>query len=354
MRPTLRTRYFRALIRLIAIMFGLVALILLLFNIVEWHEHPGEVAEEVTEFVVLLGLMILAIPLVLVAAWRIAGALLRPLQAVLSTAERIRAGNLEERIPVPDTGDELARLAGTINHAFDQYAVAMNRLARFSADASHQLRTPLAAIRTSADVGLQQERAPEDYRETLGEVLEQTEHLQHMVDQLLLMSRMDGALRDGLADVALGERLTAWVAEAAAMAADRGIAVEGSGLEVPLPRIKGQATLLQEVFRNLVANAMNAIPGEGTIRISLEQDADGWLVWRTEDSGPGIPDAERNRVFDAFYRGGGAATAGSGLGLAIVHDIVALHGGRVGIEASPDLGGAAVVIRLPAHRGTSA
>ncbi|MCB1069159.1 MAG: HAMP domain-containing protein [Verrucomicrobia bacterium] len=349
MKSPLQVRYFRGLIRLIFLMFGLYALILLGFNLVEWREHAAPLAEEAGEFLILLVLMLFSIPLILIAAWRIAGQLLEPLQSVVSTAERIREGNLDERIPLGPDRDELTRLSVTINHAFDSYSGAMNRLERFSADASHQLRTPLAAIRATADIGLQQERSPEEYRDAMGAILEQSGRLQHTVDQLLLMARMDSSLRQRMQSVNLADHLAEWIAEMAPLAADRGITLTGEGLDYP-GWIFGDSTLLREVFHNLLNNAMNAIPREGTIRMSLKPAEPGWLNWLTEDSGPGISPADRERILDRFYRGATGAGSGSGLGLAIVKDILALHQGDIFVDPNSPLGGASIRIRLPLEK----
>ncbi|HMP75259.1 MAG TPA: ATP-binding protein [Kiritimatiellia bacterium] len=345
MNIPIRARYFRSLALLLT---ASCAAFLVLFSFYEWKEHGGFKHEALDEILYLLGLMLLMAPFVLWAAWQIAGQLLHPLRAVLGTAERIRAGNLNERIPTGGRpSDELARLANALNDAFDRYAEGVARLERFSADASHQLRTPLAALRTAAEVCLQQERDPDHYREALGQILEETARMQHTVDQLLQLARLDPALLRSADRVDLRLLVCQWVEETQLLAEDRGITVERPANDGPA-WVHAHATLLREVFLNLFNNALAATPEGGTIRVQIEPLASKRLTWTIEDSGPGIPPEERARAGDRFFRGRTASTTGSGLGLSIVQQIVDLHGGSLEIDDSLSLGGARLRILLPA------
>jgi signal transduction histidine kinase len=346
MKLSLRARYFRSLVRLLLITYGLFALILLAFNLYEWHEHGHQREEELEELLGLLGLMAVTFPAVLWAAWRIAGQLLSPLRQVAATAERIRAGNLQERIPEPEQRDELARVVASLNHAFDRYADGVARLERFNADASHQLRTPLAALRATAEVCLQQDRDPEAYRETLGQILEETARMQHTVDQLLQLARLDPALLRAAERLDLRAAVAGWMDDARLLTAARGISLHGP--DGAPAWITAHPLLLREVFLNLFSNALAATPEGGVIRVQVESLPAGRVAWTVEDSGPGIPPEERVRVFDRFFRGHATAPHGAGLGLSIVSQIVALHRGAVEIDASPSLGGARLRILLPA------
>jgi signal transduction histidine kinase len=343
MNLSLRARYFRSLMVLLT---ASCAAFLLLFSVYEWREHGGLSRDGIDEVLYLLGLMLLMTPFVLWAAWQIAGQLLHPLRAVLGTAERIRAGNLNERIPVGGPRDELVRTGEALNHAFDRYADAVARLERFSADASHQLRTPLAAVRAAGEVCLQQERSPEAYRETIGEMLEEVDHMQHTVEQLLQLARLDPALLRGTEALDLRAALREWAMDMAAAAADRGIRIDPPPEGPPLP-MRAHPRLLREVFVNLLNNALAATPDGGVIRCGVARTPDGRIAWTVEDSGPGIPPEDRARVRDRFYRGARAQGRGAGLGLSIVEHIVDLHGGLLEIETSEALGGACLRMTFP-------
>lgn len=348
MSVPLRARYFRALAGLLAITYGSFVLILVLFNLHEWREHGAIRGEELEETLILLGLMMVSIPAVLWAAWRIAGSMLNPLRVVSAAAERIRAGNLSERISVfGEPRDELERLAATLNEAFDRYAGAVERLDQFSADASHQLRNPLAAVRATAEVCLQRARSEGEYREALGEMLEEVDRLQVMVDQLLELARLEPALLQRIERVDLRAALRDWMNEAAAPAEARGVRLEGPSPGAPLP-VRAHPGLLREVHANLFNNALAATPVGGIIRCDAARLEDGRVAWWMEDSGPGIPEAERARVADRFYRGSTASARGAGLGLSIVQRIIDLHGGQLAVMRGEQLGGALIRMALPA------
>lgn len=346
MKTSLRSRYFGWLLLLLAFNYILLLGTITSIELHEAHSEQTPFRNEIPEIVAFLGVLSASVPVVLLVAWRIAGRLLRPLNKVVTTAEHIRQGHLDERIPPLPHDDELARLADTINEAFDRYAAAVRRLEHFSADASHQLRTPLTAIRGAADVALQAERSADEYRETLGEILEQTARLNETVEQLLALSRLDRSMRDSFQPVALAPLLRRWIDEA--REAMDGIHLSAAVDAPDMLLVRGNEVLLHEVFSNLFDNA-HAFTGDGgEIHVALMEATDHRLVWRIEDSGPGIPEEDRERVFDRFFRGRHSTHRGSGLGLAIVREIVLLHGGSIRVERSERLGGAAIVIALPA------
>lgn len=346
MRPSPRNKYFGWLLLLIFLIYALIFLVFFSIELHESHVQNTPFSEEYPEFVAILLVMLFTVPAGLYVAWAIAGKLLQPLNQVLATAKHISDGNLDERIPPLPYPDELAKLAETINDAFDRYAGAVERLENFSADASHQLRTPLAAIRTSAEVTLQSERALEDYKEAIGAILEQTEKLNQTIEQLLKLSRLDATLRSGFTNVHLAREIKNWTNEVSAFIEDKtfNVTVEDQAENII---IKGNPLLLKEVFSNLLNNALAVTSANGTIDIHVSNQRPGFIEWRMEDSGPGIPAEERDRIFDRFYRGKKAGYSGSGLGLAIVRQIVHLHGGTIHAESATSLGGAALCINLP-------
>ena len=348
MRPSIRNKYFGWLLLLITLIYFLIFLV---FVAIEYHESVVEgtpFSHEYPEFYAILGVMLFTMPATLIIAWNIAGKLFQPLNEVLTTAERISRGNLDERVPPLPHADELARLADTINGAFDRYAAAVQRLEQFSADASHQLRTPLAAIRASAEVNLGKERGAEEYQSALGDILEQTERLNLTIDQLIALARLDQSITARFVPVDMAERLRDWTAEASEI-----LRVQAHSLTTHIEDggslVLGDVILLRQVFDNLINNAMENTPPGGAVHVSWTPVAgEPALQWTIEDAGPGIPENERNLIFERFYRGASPTGHGSGLGLAIVRQILQLHGGTVRVETSKSLGGAAFVIRLPA------
>jgi signal transduction histidine kinase len=345
MKPSLRNAYFGWLLLLLMVSYLLLAGVL--FSI-EWHEARSNhtaFKEEYPELLAFFSVMAATLPVVVLAAWVIAGRLLRPLRQVLTTADHIRSGHLNERIPPLPHKDELSRLADTINDAFDRYSAAVRRLEHFSADASHQLRTPLTAIKSTAEVTLQSGREADTYQEALADILEQTAKLNETMDQLLLLSRLDRSMRDSFKPVVVTACLRPWIEDIRATFESVRVTDQ---VEIPDDLfIQGNEVLLHEVFSNLIDNAQAFTPEGGEIRVSVNLKNSHSIEWRIEDAGPGIPKEDRQRVFDRFFRGNKSVHKGSGLGLAIVREIILLHGGTVRVEQSERLGGAAIVITLP-------
>ncbi len=346
MKLSLRNKYFGWLLLLLLFAYGLLLTALSAIELHEAHIEKTPFSNEIPEIAAFIMVMAFTVPVIIFAAWHIAGRLLRPLRQVLSTAEHISQGNLDERIPPLAQRDELSRLADTINDAFDRYRSAVNRLEHFSADASHQLRTPLTAIKSSAEVALQSVRSPESYRDSLGEILEHTRRLNETIDQLLMLSRIDRSMIDSFLPLDLNTLFNKWVADAREMFEEIHVSCEIRLAEDV--RIRGNEVLLHEVFANLIDNARAFTPAGGKIHIDARVAEGNLIEWRIEDSGPGIPESDRQRIFDRFYRGQQSTHKGSGLGLAIVREIVALHGGSIKAARSELLGGAAMIIRLPA------
>jgi two-component system sensor histidine kinase TctE len=235
-----------------------------------------------------------------------------------------------------------------LNRAFDRYAEAMRQLESFSVNASHQLRTPLAAIRASAETAICRPQTVEVYEETLSEVLDQTDKLKKVIEQMLLLARIEESAARQFTVIRLCERLREW-AEGLRSAADT------VGVQLVLVcegelEVSGNEVLLREAVMNLLENALAHTAAGGSIKVMLQRGAGDRVCLRVEDSGAGIATAERERVFERFYRIDSTTTEGTGLGLAIVRQISVLHGGHVRVEPSTELGGAAFVIELPAKR----
>jgi signal transduction histidine kinase len=344
----LRKRYFRDVARLGALVLLVCMVVLTGFNFMEYMEHKADKAEEFWEMILLFAALAGVFPIMLWLAWTTSGRLLRPLLELRETVDRMRAGELDARIAAGEKeDDEVTELLRSVEGAFEAHREALRRLDRFSADVSHQLRTPLTAMRTAGESCLSRERTAEEYRETLGGLLEQSDRLARVVDQLLLLARVarDRA-REAFVPVELEGLTRRVLAEFLPIWEDRGAGVEVTLEEV---RVSGNPVWLEEALRNLLNNATVYAPDPARFRIGLEEK-DGRAEWRVEDSGPGIPPERRDRLFERFERGGHHADGGTGLGLAIVQEVARVHGGAPRME-TPDAGGCRFILSLPAARG---
>jgi len=248
--------------------------------------------------------------------------------------------------PLDPVQVELRPLLQALNHALGRVEnyVALQR--RFIANAAHQLRTPLAVLRTQAIVGLRDANS-HGKDEALGAINASVNAMAHLVNQLLTLARAEPGgdlLRKETVDMGLVTR--AALERLAPIAIDHGVDLAFLTDQAPVP-VHGHLTLLQELVANLVDNALAFTPWGGTITVSLRQH-DGAAVLQVEDTGPGIPEAERERVFERFYRLAGAPPGGTGLGLAIVREIVAAHAGGVALASRAPAPGLLVTVRLPA------
>jgi signal transduction histidine kinase len=290
----------------------------------------------------LAGLAVL--PLMVLFIGRICRRMLQPLSDIRETAERIIAGHLAERIQPENATDELGRLAATLNKAFDRYQDNLDRLQRFTGDASHQLRTPLTSIRTTGEVCLGKRRTPEEYEEVIGSMLEDADRLRNVVEKLLILGRMGAdSIRAGFVPLDLGD-VCARVLERYAPAFEVA-ELRATFNRSPNARVRGDAALLEQVLSNLLDNAIRHTWRGGTIDISLASGSGATWVLCVRDSGPGVAQELLPNLFQRFARGPGADLSGHGLGLAIVADTVRIHGGEIRLREGP---GAAFEITLPA------
>jgi len=343
---SLRNKFFRSLVGFLFFVYVLLLIVLGSMEMREAIRERSSFSDEIPEIVAFGVVILITLPTGLFFAWYVSGRLLQPLRFVLETAERVRHGNLDERIPSLSSKDELSELGNTINEAFDQYAVTVRRLESFSANASHQLRTPITGIRLSAEVALQRDRTTGEYKEALGDIIDQAGRLGETVDQLLLLAQMDASLTKDFQPLVLSGLLRDWIAEMSK--ASDGVAIEYRETGDAAGKIvHGNATLLRQCFDNLINNAMAILKNNGKIEVHLRTRGAHEIEWSVEDSGPGIALSDRALVFDRFYQNKQRSTGGSGLGLAIVREIIRIHSGTVQAEQSASLGGAALVIRIP-------
>ncbi|MFD7837067.1 sensor histidine kinase [Streptomyces sp. NPDC059761] len=294
-----------------------------------------------------LGLLAGAPPLIGFAAalaWWVTGHALRPVTAIRTELAAVTASELDRRVPDPGGADEIAQLARTVNDTLDRLERSDARQRQFTADASHELRNPLAAVRSRLEVALAQGRPD---RESVAAALADTERLQRIAADLLLLARLDGGPvpRTEPVDLALlaAEDLARRPAPRVPLRLDA---------QAPVPAA-GDPARLERALANLVDNALRHARTGVVVRAateSAEPGGSGWAVLEVEDDGPGIPAADRDRVFERFVRldpDRGRAGGGTGLGLAIVREIARAHGGEARALPSRAGGGIRLVLRVP-------
>jgi signal transduction histidine kinase len=300
----------------------------------------GQSEDTLNQAAVLLagGLPVLLLVVVALTYW-LTGRSLAPVEAIRAEVAEISQADLVRRIPVPGTRDEIARLAETMNAMLARLGAAQLTQRRFVADASHELRSPLATLASSLELAEQ-----DGWRispEQLAGMREEVHRLAGMVDGLLLLARADErGLRPGRADVDLDDLVDA---ERTRLRRTTHLTVHADLQPV---KIYGDRATLAQVVRNLTDNA--ARYARSTVRLTVAT-RDGQAVLEVADDGPGIPAADRDRVFDRFVRLDTArqrSRGGAGLGLAIVREIVSAHGGRIEVVDAPE-GGSGFHIVFP-------
>jgi heavy metal sensor kinase len=281
--------------------------------------------------------------------WRLAGLALAPVRAMSATAREISEHDLHRRLKndlPPD--DEFGELAITFNAMLARLENAFDALQRFTADAAHELRAPLALMRAQVDVVLRRDRTPDEYRASHRALLEEIERLSRLADQLLLLARADaGVLQPTTETVDLPELLEGIVERWRPAAVAREVRLES---DLPLEgEVRADPGLLRRLFDNLLDNALRHTPTRGTVLLSAVAD-DG--VWRivVDDTGPGVAPELRPHLFERFARGDparGRETGGAGLGLSLSAAIADVHGGSIAIEEARSGHGARFVVTLP-------
>lgn len=286
-----------------------------------------------------------AVPVVValmsLVTWIVVGRALRPVDRMRREVDEVEGTNLHARVDEPGSGDEVDRLAVTMNRMLGRLEASQQAQRQFVSDASHELRSPLATIRQHAEVARAHPEVT-DTRDLAEVVLDEGARLQDLVESLLLLTRVDERGRERDRSVDLDDLVFAEAARARA-----GVHLDVSG--VAPARVHGDDRLLGRVVRNLVDNAVRHAEQTVTVRLTT---TDGTAVLTVDDDGHGIPEADRARVFERFVRldeGRARDAGGSGLGLAIVDAVVRAHAGTVAVSAAPG-GGARFTVRLPARR----
>jgi heavy metal sensor kinase len=284
-----------------------------------------------------------------VVCWMTATAALRPLRSLAAQAERLTEASPRWRLGSPPRNDEVGLLAGAFNRLLDRLATASDAQRQFMADASHELRTPVSVIQTTAEVTLDQpRRQSSEYRDALTIIAEHSERLHRRVDDMLLLARADaGGWTLQMRAVDLDETAAECVRAFSSLAATRKVIVHTSFAQDM--RVIGDDTLLRQLISNLLTNAVQHTSTGGEITVTLARDAErDEAVLIVADNGPGIPTADRERVFDRFVRlDPSRSNPGAGLGLPIARWIAEQHGGTLTIEDGPGGGGCSVAFRCP-------
>jgi heavy metal sensor kinase len=291
---------------------------------------------EATRSRLILVLLILA-PVALAGSalggWFLARRALSPVDGMVEVARRIEAEDLTKRIPELSSDDELGRLAAVLNDMLARLERSFGAVRQFSADAAHELRTPLTILRGEIEVALNSSNASGEIRQTLLSCLEEVERLNSVVEDLLLMARMEGnALSARPTQVNLAQ-----VLEDVAPALNELAARAGNNCTLsPAPPlwIEGYDSLIFRLVFNLGENAIKYTPAGGKIQITLEQQNSSAAL-EVKDNGLGIALDEQEHIFDRFYRGDPAREgSGTGLGLALVRSIVNLHRGQIRVVSA--------------------
>jgi len=307
------------------------------------------------EFLRSARLLVLGGALAILCAVTVIGVLLtqralRPFDRMIAKAHRIGRSNLHARLPDPGVPDELGRLATALNEMLDRIELAFESQRRFTADASHEMRSPLSRLRSELEVTLRRPRTPEEYAEVLRSALQETERLSRLTEELLTLARLDtGEMPyESEAPVALLPLIEEELRHLEPEAEARAIQLRVSG--PPDLAVKGGPDTLRLVVANLLQNAIKFTPakGEVMVRVSAHEQQ---VVLAVSDTGPGISPEDIPRVFDRFYRGSASRspdTPGAGLGLAIARAIVQAHGGSIAVDGPPGgRTGATFIVRLP-------
>jgi len=281
-----------------------------------------------------------AVGLAIIGGYLLAGRVLAPVGAMADTARRITAESIDARLPVSDSADEFGRLATVFNETLSRLDAAFEQLRRFTADASHELRTPLTAMRSVGEVALHRPLSTEGYREVIGSMLEEVDRLTRLVENLLLLTRAEaGRIPLTRASVDLRE-LVAGVSDGLRVLAEEKNQELTVELGAPVA-VECDATALRQGMTNLLHNAIKFTPAKGAIRVAVKSTVTGDAVIEVQDSGPGIPAANHQRIFERFYRVDQARsrdTGGTGLGLAIARWAVEASGGRIELESAAGQG----------------
>ena len=301
-------------------------------------------------------LLLISIPLLLLCAaaggYWISRRALAPVDQITQTARSISIQNLSSRLAVPKTGDELQRLSETLNGMLERLESAFKRITQFTADASHELRTPVAVMRTRAELSLRKARSVDEYRDTIAQVHAELEKTSDLIEQLMFLARADcGAETLQFVPTNVAEILREACNQGSALAEAKQV-----NFHEQLPShamwMQGDPSSLRRLFLILIDNAVKYTPANGRVEVTLHE-SDGYAVAEVRDTGIGIAATDLPNVFERFYRSDKARTrelGGVGLGLSIGRWLVEAHAGKIEVESSPGRG-STFRVRLPLASG---
>jgi heavy metal sensor kinase len=297
--------------------------------------------------------LLIAFPIILVlgslGGWVLARRSLAPVGYIAEKTRSITSSNLGERLTPRGTDDEMDHLIETINGMIERLEGSFSRMAEFTADASHELKTPLSAMRGEAELLLSKRRTPEEYEEGLAHMVDRFDHLNYLLNDLILLSHTDSSqvrletipLRLDLLLKDIGNLFQV-------LAEQKGILFEVGPLQEAV--VLGDTPRLQQLFTTLIDNAIK-YTGQGSIHVTLEK-MNGAALVKVTDTGVGIPRQEQQKIFQRFYRvdkSRSRETGGSGLGLSIAEWIAHAHNGKIEVVSEPDKG-STFTVHLPLHK----
>jgi|GEM_PF-241550 len=296
-----------------------------------------------------------ALPVALLIAWFgsrwLAARAVHPVEQITAAAEQVTVTRLDQRVPVPPVADEIQRLATVLNSTFDRLERSYTQASRFSADASHELKTPVTVLRASIEVLLDSHTLTMADRVAVAGLLEQTHRLSSIISSLLLLARADAhQLVLEPEQLELGELVSACVEDARISAAERAVAVS---CDLPLSApARVDRIRFSQILSNLLDNAVKYNQRDGQVRVTLSEHGHVWEL-RVANTGPGIAPEDRARVFQRFFRAEHTADrTGQGLGLSLVRELALAHGGEVSLVDSA-AGWTEFLLTLPKDTGTA-
>jgi heavy metal sensor kinase len=310
-----------------------------LAEIIQFGTHLHFVRKNLSHF---KNNILIALPIILVlgalGGWVLARRSLSPIGYIASKAQNITSENLSRRLTPRGTDDEMDDLIRTINEMIARLESSFKRMAEFTADASHELRTPICAMRGEAEVLLLKERKAEEYQEGLVHFIEQFDHLNQMINDLILLSKFDATQVElKMAPLRLDLLIKDLCNLFQVLAEQNKIALEMGTIEEVT--VLGDKARLQQLFTNLIDNAIK-YTSEGSIRVAVEKNQEGALV-KISDTGIGIPKEEQEKIFKRFYRVDKSRlreTGGVGLGLSIADWIATSHHGKIEVDSEINQG----------------
>jgi len=297
-----------------------------------------------------------ALPLLVLLAsllgYWLSGKSLQPVNQIIRTAQEIGVQNLSRRLEVPEPRDELRRLTETLNAMLERIEASFQKITQFTADASHDLRTPIAVIRATAEIALRRQRPADDYKLALSKILQTSVETSDLLENLLTLARSDaGAAGLEMHPLDLSQQVRSAQEQGAILGADKSLSVTFLAPETPV-WVRADAIAIRRLLLILIDNAVKYTPAGGRCEIALCQIQDQAHI-AVKDTGIGIPESDLDFIFERFRRADRARcreTPGAGLGLAIARWITQMHGGTISAEST--LGAGSVFhIRLPLTEG---